>query len=115
MKPILVTCVYQANSDWVAGGKDNDEGLYVGSLKNLSKLGMPMHLYCWPHMVEFLDEMIKPFFKEYKIIGCDLFEWPRSYEILEYKNEKTLYPKKTVQSPNIVTNTFPKILAFCSF
>ncbi len=94
MKPILVTCVYNANSDWVAGGKDNDEGLYVGSLKNLSKLDMPMHLYCWPHMVEFLDEMVKPFFKEYKIIGCDLFEWPRSYEILEYKNNFIWYKRE---------------------
>jgi len=87
MKPILVTCVYNGRSDWLVGGKDNDEGLYIGSLKNLAKLNMPMHLYCWPHMVEQMTEWLKPFWKEFKVIGCDLFEWPRSYEILETKNK----------------------------
>lgn len=86
MKPILVTCVYHSRSDWLVGGKDNDEGLYVSSLKNLSKLNMPMHLYCWPHEVKRLEELIKPFFKEFKVIGCNLFDYPRSYEILETKN-----------------------------
>ena len=94
MKPILVTCVYLGQSDWVMGGKDNDEGLYVGSLKNLSKLGMPMHLYCWPHMVDFIDDYLKPFFKDYKVIGCNLFEWPRSYEILETKNKFIWYKRE---------------------
>ena len=32
MKPILVTCVYDARSDWLLGGKDNDEELYETSL-----------------------------------------------------------------------------------
>ncbi len=87
MKPILVTCVYDARSDWLCGGKDNDEELYETSLKNLSKFGMPMHLYCWPHKVELLTNIVKRHFKKFKVIGLDLFEWPRSYEILETKNK----------------------------
>jgi len=87
MKPVLVTCVYNGRSDWVMGGKDNDEALYVGSLKNLSKLNMPMQLYCWPHMVDQITEWLKPFWKDFQVIGLDLFEWPRSYEILETKNK----------------------------
>ena len=87
MKPILVTCVYDARSDWLVGGKDNDEELYEGSLRNLSNLKMPMHLYCWPHEVDLMTSIVKPYFDEFKIIGLDLFEWPRSYEMLETKNK----------------------------
>tara|TARA_R100001163_G_scaffold728_9_gene1171 strand:+ start:1446 stop:2525 length:1080 start_codon:yes stop_codon:yes gene_type:complete len=87
MKPILVTCVYDSRSDWLVGGKDNDEELYETSLKNLSNLGMPMHLYCWPWRVELLTKIVERHFKEFKVIGLDLFEWPRSYEILETKNK----------------------------
>ena len=87
MKPILVTCVYDARSDWLCGGKDNDEELYETSLKNLSKLGMPLHLYCWPHEVGLLTSIVEKYWKKFKVIGLDLFEWPRSYEILETKNK----------------------------
>ncbi len=92
MKPILVTCVYVGRSDWLIGGKDNDEELYETSLKNLSKLDMPMHLYCWPWMVDLLTEILERVkFKQYKVIGLDLFEWPRSYELLETKKKFVWY------------------------
>jgi hypothetical protein len=87
MKPVLVTCIYDARSDWLLGGKDNDEELYETSLKNLANFGMPMHLYCWPWRVKLLTKIVEKYFKEFKIIGLDLLEWPRSYEILETKND----------------------------
>ena len=59
MKPVLVTCVYDARSDWLLGGKDNDEELYETSLKNLANFGMPMHLYCWPWRVKLLTKIVK--------------------------------------------------------
>ena len=86
VNPILVTCVYKGKSDWLVGGKDCEEQIYISSLKNLANLGLPMQLYCWPHAVNDLDNLIKPFFKEYKIIGCDLFDYPRSADILTTKN-----------------------------
>lgn len=95
MKPILVTCVYVGKSDWLMGGKDNDEGLYELSLKNLANFDMPMHLYCWPWMVDFMTEMCGKYFKEFKIIGCDLFEWPRSYELVENKNKFVWYTNES--------------------
>ena len=34
-----------------------------------------------------MTSIVKPYFDEFKIIGLDLFEWPRSYEMLETKSK----------------------------
>lgn len=81
----FVSAIYGYGPNTILGGRGYDIQFYLSTLRNIANLNIPLVLYADPETISTIDQKLKPYFKDYKLVPYELQSFEYTEKIINIK------------------------------